>query len=229
MKILFIHGSGGMKENWYYQTQYFKDSEAIDLPGHPEGTPCSSIEGYVEWLRGYIDSKGYKDLVLVGHSLGGGVVQLYALRYPENLKAIVLLGTGGRLRVFPQTLDELEEALEDRQAWIDTLELGFADLDPELRESFRQKKIAIGPAVQLNDLLACDKFDIMDKVSEIKMPTLVLVGTEDEMTPVKYSQFLAQKLPCSTLTIIEDGTHHMPREIPDKVNKALEDFFNTLK
>ena len=76
MKIIFIHGSGGCKESWKFQTDYFKDSEAINLPGHPDGDTCGSIEEYVDWLKGYIDEKGYKDLVLVGHSLGGGMVLL---------------------------------------------------------------------------------------------------------------------------------------------------------
>ena len=77
MKLLFIPGSGSGKETWLCQTEYFADSEAIALPGHPEGKPCSSVDEYVEWLRAYIRQQHYQDVVLVGHSLGGAIAQLY--------------------------------------------------------------------------------------------------------------------------------------------------------
>ncbi len=60
MKLLLIPGSGGPKEVWRYQTEYFPDSEGIALPGHPDGEPCTSVDDYVEWLRGYIHRKRSK-------------------------------------------------------------------------------------------------------------------------------------------------------------------------
>ena len=108
MKLLFIHGSGGCKESWQYQTKHFKGSEAIDLPGHPVGEPCTTIDDYVEWLHGYINEKGYADLVIAGHSLGGGIALLYGLKYPESLKGLITVGSGARLRVHPMFLDGLQ-------------------------------------------------------------------------------------------------------------------------
>jgi len=52
MKLFFIHGSGCVKEGWYFQTKNFPSAEAIDLPGHPKGKPCNSIEEYADWLSG---------------------------------------------------------------------------------------------------------------------------------------------------------------------------------
>jgi len=101
MKLIFIHGSGGCKEVWCYQTKYFPDAAAIDLPGHPEGEPRTSVDSYVEWLRGYIKDRGYSDVVLAGHSLGSAIAQLYALKYAEDLKGLILIGSGARLRVVP--------------------------------------------------------------------------------------------------------------------------------
>ena len=75
MKLIFIPGSGGGKEEWLYQTRYFADAEAIAFPGHPEGKPCSSVEEYVAWLRDYILRQQYRKVVLVGHSLGGAIAQ----------------------------------------------------------------------------------------------------------------------------------------------------------
>ena len=53
--------------------------------------------------------------------------------------------------------------------------------------------VEVGPAAQLNDFRCCDKFDVMEKVSEIKLPVLCIVGDQDNMTPPKYSQYLAGK------------------------------------
>ncbi len=227
MKLIFIHGSGGMKEMWYYQTKYFPDSEAIDLPGHPEGKPCTSMDGYVEWLRGYIHGRGYKDVVLAGHSLGGGIALLYGLKYPEDLKGLIIIGSGARLRVHPMFLGALEEAIKTG-----SMPEGFPDmsesLPPEVRDVVREKMRAIGPAVQLNDLLCCDKFDIMDRVHEIRLPTLALCGTQDEMTPVKYTKYLADKIQGARAVIIEGATHGVFVEKPDEVNKAIEEFLNSL-
>lgn len=51
MKLIFIHGSGGFKESWKHQTDYFKDSEALNLPGHPDGETLETIDECVEWLH----------------------------------------------------------------------------------------------------------------------------------------------------------------------------------
>ena len=113
MHLIFIHGSGGSKESWQHQTEYFTNSEAIDLPGHPDGAPFSTIDGYAKWLNGYINKNGYRDVVLAGHSLGGGIVLSYALQYPGELKGMILVGSGLRLRVHPMFLNTLEKAIDD--------------------------------------------------------------------------------------------------------------------
>ena len=223
MKLIFIHGSGGMKEAWYYQTRHFPDSEAIDLPGHPDGEPRTSIDDYVEWLREYIYERGYSDVVLAGHSLGGGIAQLYGLKYPEDLKGLILIGTGARLRVHPMFLGALEEAVKDRSKWELASPMGEA-FPPEMKDEVLRKMEAIGPAVQLNDMLCCDRFDIMDRVQGLKLPTLIVCGTEDEMTPPKYAHYLADKIAGAREVIIEGATHGVAMERPDEVNRAIEDF-----
>ena len=51
MQLIFIHGSGGCKESWQNQVRYFEGSEAVNLPGHPDGDLCPSIEEYVIWVH----------------------------------------------------------------------------------------------------------------------------------------------------------------------------------
>lgn len=224
MKLLFIHGSGGCKESWQYQTQYFSGSEAIDLPGHPVGEPCSTIDDYVEWLHAYITEKSYTDLIITGHSLGGGIALLYGLTYPENVKGLISMGSGGRLRVHPMYLESLEKAITDPDnAQVPTE--GTANLiDPELAAIINRRTEENGLAVMLNDLRACDKFDIMDRLGDIDIPVLAICGKDDIMTPPKYSQYMADNIKNARTVIIQGGTHFAFAEKPDEVNRAIEAF-----
>ena len=228
MRLILIHGSGGCKESWHYQTKHFAEAEAIDLPGHPDGEPRTSVDGYVDWLRGYIKERGHSDVVLAGHSLGSGIAQLYALRYPEDLKGIILIGGGARLRVHPMYLEMLEKARSEPSMLEGFFEMAWGLIDPELIEVLKRRALENGPAVFLNDMLCCDKFDVMDRVHEIKLPTLALCGSEDVMTPPKYSTYLADKIEGARAVIIDGGTHMVFAEKPDEVNQAIEDFVSIL-
>lgn len=228
MKLLFIHGSGGCKESWQYQTQYFPGSEAIDLPGHPVGEPCSTIDEYVEWLHGYITDKGYTDLVVTGHSLGGGIALLYGLTYPENVKGLISVGSGGRLRVHPDFLGSLEKAIADPDS-VQAPDLGSSDLiDAELAAIMGRRSEENGLPVMLCDLRACDQFDIMDRLGEIEIPLLAICGTEDVMTPPKYSQYMTDNMKNARTVLVPGGTHFAYAEKPDEVNRAIEIFLNEL-
>ncbi|TET38695.1 MAG: alpha/beta hydrolase [Dehalococcoidia bacterium] len=228
MKLIFIHGSGGSKEAWYYQTRHFPDAEAINLPGHPQGELRTSIDDYVEWLRGYIHEKDYSDVVLAGHSLGGGIVLLYALKYPQDLKGIIPIGSGARLRVHPMYLEMLEKAIDDPSALEEFLKIGWELIDAELVEVLRRRAYENGPGAFLNDMHCCDRFDIMDRVQEIKLPTLALCGSEDIMTPPKYSKYLADRIEGAREVIVSGGTHMVFAEKPEEVNKAIKDFLESL-
>ena len=228
MKLIFIHGSGGCKEVWHYQTTHFPEAEAVALPGHPSGEPCTSIDSYVDWLRGYIRDKGYYDVVLAGHSLGGAIALLYALKYPEDLEGLILISSGARLRVDTMYLEMLGQARSNRSIYEDFCHKLYEFIEPELRDVLQRKALEDDPAVLLNDMLCCDRFDIMDHVQEIRLPTLALCGSEDMMTPPKYTKYLASKIEGAREVIIEGGTHMVFAEQPGVVNQAIEDFLNSL-
>jgi len=229
VKLLFIPGSGSARGEWVYQSEYFTDSEVVVLPGHPEGKPYSSIDDYVEWLRGYTCRRNYQDIILVGHSMGSVITLLYGLKYHGKLKALVLIGSGARLKVLPAILKALEETVTDHVAWRKWLENEYSLIVPEVRQALVEEGMQIGPAVTLNDYLCCNKFDIMDKVHTIKLRTLVICGSEDEKTPVKYTKYLANKIDGATEVVIEGVGHWVHVEKPNEVNQAIERFLDSLK
>jgi len=228
VKVLFIPGAGGGREEWVCQTEYFTDSEVVVFPGHPEGKPCSSVDDYVDWLRDYTHQQRYRDVVLIGHSMGSAIAQLYGLKYGEEVRALVLIGAGARLRVLPALLAILKGMITDKVAWQKYLEDEYSTIDPEIRQALLEARMEIGPAVTLNDYLCCDKFDIMDQVHTIKLPTLAICGSEDKKTPVKYTKYLADKIEGATQVVIAGATHWVHIEKPKEVNQAIEEFLSSV-
>ena len=231
MKLVFIHGSGNTAEAWHYQIMHFPDADAVNLPGHlSPDEPCTSVEDYVDWLHNYILEHKYYDPVLVGHSLGSAICQIYALKYSQDIKGLVLIGAGARLRVAPEFVSAMQEGIKEPSSWLKNfVEPRYSRVAPEVREKLIAKVAEVGPAVQLNYLFCCDKFDIMDKIDQIEVPTLVICGSEDEMTPPKYASYLAAKIKGAKLALIDGGTHLVFAEQPGAVNQAIEQFLASLE
>ena len=192
MKLVFVHGSGGTGRVWRYQSEHFAGSLAVTLPGRPDGEPRGSMEEVARWLHGELRREEGAPFVLVGHSLGGGVVLQYALDHPDEVAGLVFIGSGARLRVNPATLDALEKRPEVFRKIIDDF---FAKARPEFAEELIELSTAVGPAVFLADLRVCDRFDVIERLGEVEVPVLAIVGSEDALTPPKYSTFLEERMP----------------------------------
>ena len=229
MKLVFLHGAGSSSLAYYYQLRHFRNSKAIDLPGHSSGKACNDIESYLEWVRGFISARRYKDVVLCGHSMGGAISLLYALRYPEELKGLILIGTGARLRVHQDYLNLCRQPGPDNANWLAGHMRHFNSVAPDMHPVLSQRAEEVGPEVELNDLLACDKFDVMGQLGKIVLPTQVLCGSDDVMTPVKYSDYLTEHMQNARKAVISGGTHFVQMEKFKKVNEEIESFMGSLK
>ncbi len=153
----------------------------------------------------------------------------YALKYPQELKGIVIVGSGARLRVHPMFLTPCEEAIKGSpQQWYQIVEEMYRSTPADYRREMIEKQKAIGPGVMLNDFLACDKFDVMDRVHEIKLPALIICGESDFVTPVKYASYLGTKIGGSSVVIVPGAGHCVFAEKPDVVNNAIEDFLKEI-
>jgi pimeloyl-ACP methyl ester carboxylesterase len=228
MTVIFIHGSGGTGAVWKYQSEHFPDAVMITLPGHPDGKPCLDMRSAAAWLHKQCTGNNYTELVLVGHSLGGGIALQFALDYPGVLKGMVLIGSGARLRVHPATLSALEGLLKTPDEFQNFFNDAWKKLPADFVEAQRASAEVLGPAPTLNDMRICDGFDVVDRLPEIKLPTLLIVGSEDVMTPPKYAEFMRDGIENVSLKLIEGGTHFVFAEQPEEVNEAIETFIATL-
>lgn len=229
MKLVFVHGAGSSSMSFYYQLRHFRNSKAIDLPGHPSGKPCTSIDGYVEWVRGFNTARRYKDVILCGHSMGGAIALQYALRYPDELRGLILMGTGAKLRVNPLFLQQCLEPGEENSDWLKRQKSYYKGVESDIFQVLLNRAEEIGPAVELNDLLSCDRFDVMQEVGNIHLPTEIICGDADEMTPVKYSNYLAENIEGSQEYIISGADHYVQLKRYQQVNAKIEEFLSSLK
>jgi pimeloyl-ACP methyl ester carboxylesterase len=226
--ILFIHGAGGGEFTWSFQKGFFEKGYSpliLDLPGHGEtgGTGEQDIPSYTEHVHDFMKTLGLPQAFLVGHSMGGAIVQTMALRHPEVMKGLVLVGTGARLKVLPSILEGIQKNFEETVANITHLAYSRKTSPELIATGVRQLK-QCRPEVLYGDFLACDRFDVRNEVTSIDLPTLILCGDEDELTPVKYSEDLHARIKGSSLEIIPGSGHMVMMESPNALNGMIRAF-----
>lgn len=228
--VLFIHGAGGGQYTWSYQKGYFERQFhpiVIELPGHgeSEGEGEQDIARYAEYVHSFIKALGLPKVFLIGHSMGGAITQTVALAHPEVIKGIVLVGTGARLKVLPLILNGIKTNFEETVRKINDLSF-FRKSPPLLLERSIAGLMLCRPEVLYGDYLACDRFDIMKEVEKINLPSLILCGEEDKLTPLKYSQFLQSRINGSTLEVLSNAGHMAMMESPQAFNEKVGEFIS---
>jgi len=223
-QLVYVHGSGHTYESFSEQLAAFPGSDAVSLPGHPEGRALESVGDCAVWLSKYLRWKGPDTAIVAGNSLGGAIALEWALRYPESAAGLILLGSGARLRVSQQILDAIDALWPECIDMLVDFSLSAGAPD-ELRARVRAWHLTVGQASTKQDFLNCNAFDAMDRVQALRVPTLIVVGAQDVMTPPKYSQFLHERMPGSTLLIVDGAGHMVHAEKPDAVNSAIRQMF----
>lgn len=227
--LVFVHGAGGSHLNWPPQLRRLAGANTytLDLPGHGQsaGQGRTSISAYADFVAAFLETLGLGKVTLIGHSMGGATALDFALRYPEGLARLVLVGSGARLRVAPAILDGIRQDFEAAVRLI--CDYAFAPDAPEqLKREGRRQMGQTHPDVLYGDFAACDAFDVMDRLGEIRCPTLAICGTADRLTPPKYSTYLRDHIPAAQLVLIEGAGHEVMLEQPEAVSQAIADFMH---
>jgi len=157
--------------------------------------------------------------------MGGALTQLYALNNPHFLTGIVLVGTGAKLRVNPMVFNLLEN---DFEGYIEAVGnfMFHESASEEIIEASKHEVRKCPVQIIRRDFELCDKFDIMDRVSQIPLPTLILVGDADVMTPVKYSTYLKEKIESSVMHVLECAGHSVMLEQFGVFNELIANWVN---
>jgi pimeloyl-ACP methyl ester carboxylesterase len=232
--VVLIHGAGGHHLYWPSQVRRLQGQRvlALDLPGHGKsfGTGHQTIEGYAGEVAQFIQSIGLSTAILVGHSMGGAIALEMASRNPKRLLGLGLLSTGARLPVAPGILQAAADPATFDEAVALLGELSFA---PQTNLALKGSAVArlreTRPSVLHGDLLACDAFDMTARLADIAVPTAILCGGEDKMTPPKYSAFLQARIRGATLEVVRNAGHMVMLEQPDEVAAQIELFVNGIQ
>ena len=133
------------------------------------------------------------------------------------------------MRVHPDFFSLCEQPGDNNSRWLEQRRISYQRVDPEVQQSLMRRADEVGPMVELNDLKACDRFDVMGQVDQIQLPTLAICGSDDIMTPVRYSDYLVEKIEGARRDVIEGGTHFVQLEQPQAVNRQIEMFLSALR
>lgn len=226
--IVFIHGSGGSAALWHQQVNAFDgiaNTVALDLPGHGRSTSpgCTLVADYTQAVAAFIRRLDTPRPIPCGLSIGGAIVLQLLLDAPETTVAGILVNTGARLRVMPAIFELIGT---DYSAFVELVKtMGAAEAtDPACLAQLLADTLECPPSVTAGDFKACDEFDVMGRLSEIRKPVLVLSADDDRLTPPKYADFLEAGIAGAQSARIAAAGHLSPLEQPNAVNTAIRDF-----
>jgi pimeloyl-ACP methyl ester carboxylesterase len=199
---------------------------AIDLPGHPDGTPLEDVGALADALVPGIEAVG-GPRALVGHSLGGAAVLELALARPDLADGVVIIASGLRLLVRDSAM---ERARADFASERDRLLAGFfTDPATPLAERVREVLDACGPRTLLADYAACRSVDLRGRLGRLAVPALIVCGADDPLTPPRLSEELARELPMAHLVVIPQARHMPMAEWDGTVSLLIAAFLARLE
>ncbi|KAB2904490.1 MAG: alpha/beta hydrolase [Anaerolineae bacterium] len=228
--LILIHGSASSHLGWPAELRRFPNRRVltIDLPGHGRatGSAHTTISAYADSVLALMQALLVPKAVLVGHSMGGAIALHMGLHMQEHVSGLVLIGSGAFLPVSRFILDNI---LSNKQVVIEKInQWSWAKAADASMQVLGLKALQEVPAETIHaDYSACNQFDLRDRLPEIQVPALVIGGTADKMTPLAYSELLAERLPRATLKIVEGGGHWMMLEHPSVVAGYVAEWFNT--
>lgn len=231
LTLLLIHGAGGDHLDWPAELRRWPGVRVVapDLPGHGRSAAPGrdSIVGYAQFVTELVQQLGLKQVVLVGHSMGGAIAQTIAWEQPTWLKGLVLCGTAAHMPVSAAILDQVLTNLPAVVEIIVKYEWA-REISEEVRQISRQKLLKNRPEVLHGDYVACNQFNGREKLLLITVPVLVVGATNDKMTPFSESEYLQAHLPQAQLVALAGAGHMLMLERPTAVVEALSHFLARL-
>ena len=234
--VVMIHGAGFDHSTWALHSRWFAHHGysvlAPDLPGHGRsgGKPLPTIADMADWVAALLDAAKAPKARLVGHSMGSLISLETAARHPARVSGLSLIGTAATMTVGPDLLKAAEANSSDAIDMVSIWGLGFSaelggSLAPGLWMHSGAQRVLQNcrPGVLFNDLAACNAYqNALAAAAGITVPTTVIVGERDMMTPAKAGKALAAAVPNARTVVLPGAGHMMMAERPDELLEALK-------
>jgi pimeloyl-ACP methyl ester carboxylesterase len=237
--LVFLHGVGGGHHAWDAQVPYFGGlgypAHAWDQPGYGHSAIVEpyDMEHISASLARLIESLGQEPVVLVGHSMGGLIAQETYVHHPQLVKAMALCFTspafaGGSSEFTKQFIAARIAPLDEGKTMADIA----AQLIPTTGSNSKlaeQIMAGVPPETYRKAVRLLTTFDRRKELADIKVPTLLVAGSEDKTAPAAMMERMAQKIPGAEYVLLEGCGHLGPMDRPEEFNAALLAFLKKHK
>ena len=247
--IVLSHGVTNSIREWFFQLESLPREGfrtiAFDHRGHGQskvGTAGHSLDALAHDMRSVVEGLDLHDAVLVGHSMGGVAVQAFVTRYPEiaaaRVAGIVLLSTlaktpfGSHSTRTKRRIEQITNHTPDMSWMWSSPNLGLLvarvgfgrDPQPSHVELVRQMMMECPPATRLESPRALIGLDLTEELPKIDIPTLVIVGTADVLTPPAQAKLIARLIPGARLEVFPGGGHMLMLERTAELDRLIVEF-----
>jgi pimeloyl-ACP methyl ester carboxylesterase len=226
--LLLLHGLFGALSNWETVVDHFSKKYRVVIPMLPVyEMPVreAGLEGLRKYVESFVALKKFDEMIIMGNSLGGHIALMYTLKNSEKVKKLILTGSSGLFEdsmggSYPKRGNY--EYVKERVSYtFYDPAVATKDLIDEVFETTNSipkclRIVAIAKSAQRNNMA--------DEITNITIPTLLVWGLNDTITPPMVAHEFNRLIPNSTLKFLDKCSHVPMMEHPEKFNKILEDF-----
>jgi pimeloyl-ACP methyl ester carboxylesterase len=226
--LILLHGLFGALSNFQDLIEYFKKTHKVVVPLLPLlelDLLHTSVGGLQKFLQKFIEQREYNNIHLMGNSLGGHVGLLHVLKKPERIKTLILTGSSG---LFENGMGDSYPKRGDKEYIRNKTAMTFFDPALATDELVDEVFEITNNRLKVIKIIALAKSAIRNNLGEelnqIKVPTCLIWGKNDIVTPPFVAEEFKKLIPNSELHFIDKCGHAPMMEVPEEFNKILEGF-----
>ncbi len=230
--LVLLHGLFGALSNFETLIEYFRQHNKVIVPILPLfelDILHSTVGGIAKFVHRFLESRDLKDVHLLGNSLGGHVALIHVLKHPERIKSLTLTGSSG---LFENGMGDSYPKRGDYEYIKNKTELTFYDPKTATKELVDEVYGIINNRIKAIKIISLAKSAIRNNLGEelnqIKQPTLLIWGNNDNITPPFVAREFNKLIPNSELHFIDKCGHAPMMEVPDEFNIILHKFLKKL-
>lgn len=230
--LVLLHGLFGALSNFRDLIEYFKPYNKVIVPLLPIfelDILNTTVGGLAKFVHKFIEARDYKNIHLLGNSLGGHVAMVYLLKHPERTKSLILTGSSG---LFESGMGDTYPKRGDYEYIKKKTEVTFYDPKTATKELVDEVFEITRNRIKVIKIIALAKSAIRNNLGEelnqIKQPTLLIWGYNDIITPPFVAREFQKLIPNSELHLIDECGHAPMMEKPEEFNIVLDKFLKKL-
>jgi pimeloyl-ACP methyl ester carboxylesterase len=246
--LVMIHAGVADSRQWNSEFTFFARSHQVlryDMRGYGKSEPANGEFSHMNDLVAVLDALGFREpAVLMGCSMGGGLAMDFALTHPSRVRALIMVGSGPsglELDVpSPAKFAEVEKAFEagdldlvaeiETQIWFDGMGRTPEQVNQAMRKlAYEMDRQALSHEVkQLGKRLPNAQSPAFDRLSDLKVPVLVIVGAHDTPYILAAADYMTERIPSAQKVKIEDAAHLPNMDQPDEFQTVVTNFMESL-